>query len=131
MKKLAIVLAALLLACVFVGCDALGSKALLGKWEYDYGSGKEYWEFKDDGTFTHGESKSVNDNGGNWVYTAPEVTISNFASSYNGVWTVDFVSADEMKWTIVKYDDLEFRDNAEKQEKGENFTLKKVVEDAE
>lgn len=129
MKKLAIVLAALLLACVFVGCDALGSKALLGKWEYDYSSGKAYFEFNEDGTFKYGETASVNDNDGNWVYNAPELTLSDFASSYNGVWTVDFVSADEMKWTIVSYDNPDFQDNADKQESGFNITLKKVVEE--
>lgn len=130
MKKLAIVLAALLLACVFVGC-AVGEKALLGKWEYDYGTGKEYWEFNEDGTFKWGESVSVNENDGQWVYELPNITISDFADSYNGVWSVDFVSADEMKWTIVSYTNPDFKNNKEKQEKGETFTLKKVVEDAE
>ncbi len=33
MKKLAIVLAALLLACVFVGCGAVNEKAILGAWD--------------------------------------------------------------------------------------------------
>lgn len=136
MKKLAIVLAALLLACVFVGC-AVGEKALLGKWVYDYGSGKDFWEFKEDGKFNFSDTWAGSiPSEGQWLYEIPNLTIKDFKPSYNGVWEVDFVSADEMKWTIVEYDDPDFKDstgktNAEKQKAGENFTLKKVVEDAE
>ncbi len=139
MKKLAIVLAALLLACVFVGCDALGSKAFLGEWKASWSYGDETWEFKDDGTFTWKDPWTVNNpSSGEWVYDGVNLTISNFKKSYDGVWAVEFVGTDEMKWTIVTYDYPDFvsdeedgRTNAKKQEAGENFTLKKAVADAE
>ena len=137
MKKLAIVALALVLAMTFVGCDALGEKTLLGTWVYDYGSGKDYWEFKEEGLFVWSTSwAGVVPAEGKWVYANPDITIKDFKPSYNGVWTVDFVSANEMKWTIVSYDEPTFKDsqgktNAEKQVAGENFTLTRVVEDAE
>lgn len=40
MKKLAIVLAALLLACVFVGCGTVNEKAILGSWDVESVNGK-------------------------------------------------------------------------------------------
>ena len=139
MKKLAVVLAALLLACVFVGCDVLGEKTLLGTWEYNYGSGKEYWEFKEDGIFVwkEGTPNAVNDVTGKWVYNNPEITITDFRKSYDGVWSIDFVSATEMKWTIVKFEDPDYKnpsgtvDNKKRLEEGVNFTLTKVTADAE
>lgn len=139
MKKLAVVLAALLLACVFVGCGAIGKKAFLSEWNVVWSYGTETWTFNDDDTFTWKDPWTVNDPSvGKWVYDGVNVTISDFKKSYDGVWAVEFVSADEMKWTIVSYtypdfvpDEKTGETNADKQAKGENFTFKKVTADAE
>ena len=131
MKKLAIVLAALLLACVFVGCDVLGSKALIGTWKYQYGEGDNYstWTFNDDGTFDWKEG--VNIDSGKWVYDDVNLTISDFKSSYDGVWALDFVSGTEVELTLVSFADPTFQNNAQRLKDGESLTLTKVVEDAE
>ena len=56
MKKLAVVLAALLLACVFVGCGAstlLPNSSWKGDWGANHGDAYEVWSFKDDNTVTY------------------------------------------------------------------------------
>ena len=131
MKKLAIVLAALLLASVFVGCDVLGSKALIGTWKYQYGEGDNYstWTFKDDGTFDWKEGASIDS--GKWVYDDVNLTISDFKLSYDGVWALDFVSGTEVELTLVSFADPTFQNNAQRLKDGESLTFTKVVEDAE
>ena len=131
MKKLAIVLAALLLASVFVGCDVLGSKALIGTWKYQYGEGDNYstWTFNDDGTFDWKEGASIDS--GKWVYDDVNLTISDFKLSYDGVWALDFVSGTEVELTLVSFADPTFQNNAQRLKDGESLTFTKVVEDAE
>lgn len=131
MKKLAIVLAALLLASVFVGCDVLGSKALIGTWKYQYGEGDNYstWTFNDDGTFDWKEGASIDS--GKWVYDDVNLTISDFKLSYDGVWALDFVSGTEVELTLVSFADPTFKNNAQRLKDGESLTFTKVVEDAE
>lgn len=94
MKKLAIVLAALLLACVFVGC---GASALLpnSDWKGDWGSAHddayEVWSFKDDNTVTYTiYTKAGNVTGSvlsaNWTLADDILTISG--GSAIGIWGV-------------------------------------------
>lgn len=88
MKKLAIVLAALLLACVFVGCSVLTEEALLGKWKQNDTSGDYViWTFNEDKTLgydyyeynksTKDWSKRTDWSGtGKWVVTGNILTIT-------------------------------------------------------
>ena len=88
MKKLAIVLAALLLACVFVGCSVLTEEALLGKWKQNDTSGDyAIWTFNEDKTLgydyyeynksTQDWSKRTDWSGtGKWVVTDNILTIT-------------------------------------------------------
>lgn len=140
MKKLAIVLAALLLACVFVGCGTLTEKALIGTWDYVYSSVTvddattikfTRFDFKEDYTFSTADGYKVGDkpevvnnakSGRNWVIDGNIITISNLNSDYNGEWTVDFPGKDEMTWTNV---------SCAAHEVGKVIKFTKVVADAE
>lgn len=114
MKKLAIVLAALLLACVFVGCGEHDIR-LLGTWDYIYAhsittgdpSASTRFEFRDDGTFTTTDGffeEGVWEKGANtpkegeWSTLDNVVTIVNHTSTYNGEWNFSFEDG-KMIWS--------------------------------
>ena len=145
MKKLAIVLAALLLACVFVGCGAIGEKALLGNWDVysvqeadddeavtqisstNYGVSYVRYVFEEDNKakLFSTNNKSDIDEGKNFVErkwflddTGTTLTITYAdGKTEDGVYTVD-IGVKEMTWTQVRPDRL----------KDDVIVLKKVTE---
>ena len=120
MKKLAIVLAALLLACVFVGCGA--SNVLKNTtWTVDKpwgGYDVVKFEFKENDAVTLYEGAHVTDL--TWSCDGFTLTIMDGEDLY-GEYTVEFTGKDKMTWTQTKPD----------AHKDEVLTLTKVVEDAE
>ena len=120
MKKLAIVLAALLLACVFVGCGA-GNMLKNTTWTVDKpwgGYDVVKFEFKEDNAVALYEGSHVSDL--TWSCDGFTLTIMNGESVW-GEYTIAFDGEGKMTWTQTKPASHE----------GEILTLTKVVADAE
>lgn len=123
MKKLAIVLAALLLACVFVGCNPgtmLPNTAWKGDWGIDYGNTYEIWTFNDDGTMTYAiySEDGIMDGvplSAEWVYENDILTISGsgvggIAGEYRVEMTLKELNlyvgdSEEPEFSLVRYNE--------------------------
>ena len=138
MKKLAIVLAALLLASVFVGCGAVGEKALLGKWDVVSFNGKTdltttpyrincvryVFEENNVGKFYSVTSPEMLNDGTNalnrkWALdeAGTTLTITYGENNLDGEYTVEF-GLNQMTWTQTRPEGS----------KGDIIVLKKVTE---
>ena len=125
MKKLAVVLAALLLACVFVGCGDLSTKALEGtKWQVvsvkdetdisktPYQYAYVAFEFKADGecSYIRGTSKDVIASTLAYSWDIDEsgtsLTIYDTKGSMDGKYDVEY-GVKEMTWTQTAPDSWE------------------------
>ena len=121
MKKLAVVLAVLLLACVFVGCGAVNEKAILGAWDVESFNGKTdlsttpyrmsyvRYVFEEDnvGKFFLTNAKEMLEDGSNaykrlWVLdeegTTLTITLSN--GTLDGAYSVE-MGVNKMTWTQI------------------------------
>ena len=111
MKKLAIVLAALLLACVFVGCGAstlLPNSSWKGDWGVAHDNAYEVWSFKDDNTVTYTVYTKDGEVTGSvvsatWALADDDVlTISG--GNATGIWGVYRVEVSFKELKLYKYD---------------------------
>ena len=110
MKKLAIVLAALLLASVFVGCNPsamLPNSSWKGDWGEAYGNAYEVWTFNEDNTVDYtvytkdGEVKTSTVSA-DWVLVDDILTISGGYAT--GIWGVYRVEVTLSTLKLYEYD---------------------------
>ena len=118
MKKLAIVLVALLLACVFVGCGAANMLKGTQWYEvYTYGgvTYKETWSFEDENVFkftkaTLENSGLVNDPEtyeGTWSTEGVDILVTDISGQggVTGKWTVAFDEEDKNILVLTRESD--------------------------
>ena len=110
MKKLAIFLAALLFACVFVGCNPssmLPNSSWKGDWGVDYDNTYEVWTFNDDNSvdytvYTKDGEVETSTVSATWFLVEDILTISG--GNATGIWGVYRVEVSLSKLKLYKFD---------------------------